>query len=508
TADLGRARAALEAANLRLRHTSRDLYESKQLLQAVFDHSPNAIVIKGLDGSFLLSNRRFQQILGRTAADLMGKTDFDVLPPDEAKKHLAVDAAAIKAGGAVQYEEAGNVQGQNHAFLETIFPLRDESGKAFGVCWIGTEITEIKHAEDALARTAAELTEAQRVAHIGSWMFDLDTEFMTWSEELYRIHGLDPSHPAPKHREEYQRLFPQQSRAALSAATERLKRDRVPYELEVETILPDGSTRWISVRGEPMADASGRLVAVRGTAQDVTQLKQLQRMKEEWMSVIGHDLRQPVGIIKMSVELLPELHVGEINARERETTERIRAAANGIARMIDDLLDMSRIEAHRLSLERVWMDPCPLVRHTVSSLAHITGDRTVEVTDDASVSKVFVDLMRFEQVLGNLLSNAVKYGDKGAAIHVHVAQHGHDVEISVSNHGPGLTRDDVSRLFSRFGRVSTSHVSGIQGLGLGLYIANGLVEAHGGHMWVDSVPGQTTTFHFTLPSRVASDIAA
>lgn len=508
TADLMRVRSELEAANERLQRTTRDLDESKSLLQAVFDHSPNAIAVKNLKGEFLLTNRQFQQAFGITADEARGLTDFDLLPRPDAERHQRIDADAIAAGGPVTAEETGKLRGTVLTYLETVFPLRDELGNTFGVCWIGTEISEIKRAEKALAQTAADLKEAQRVAHIGSWIWHVQTDAVEWSEELFRIHGLDPSQPAPGYRGELQRLLTPESMAALNGALESVEKGGEPYELELELVRPDGSHRSISVRGEPISDKSGRLVAIRGTSQDITQLKQLQRMKEEWMSVIAHDLRQPIGVIKMSAELLPDLHHGAMTEEERVITERIRSAADGLARMVVDLLDMSRIEANRLSLERAWVDPRAVVRQSVAALAHVTGTSRVKISDDAEVPRVYVDLVRFEQIFGNLISNAVRHGDTGGEIHVRVAQAGTDVEISVSNQGKGIAPEDVPRLFSRFGRSSTAKGSATPGLGLGLYIAKGLVEAHGGRMWVDSIPERETTFHFTLPGRVPAKEAA
>jgi signal transduction histidine kinase len=295
---------------------------------------------------------------------------------------------------------------------------------------------------------------------------------------------------------------------ALNAALEKLMKDGQPFELELETVLPDRSNRWLAVRGEPTHDASGGLVGVRGTAQDITQLKHLQQLKEEWTSVIAHDLRQPIGVIKMSAELLPDLHVGKMGGDEATITQRIRSAANGLARMVDDLLDMSRIEAHRLSLERVWADPRAMVHEAVERLSHVTTGSRVTVTEAGALPQVFVDPVRFDQVVGNLVGNAVKHGDKDGEIRVHAEQHGGEVEISVTNQGGGIEPEQMSRIFTRFGRLKTTRASAAPGLGLGLYIAKGLVEAHGGRMWVDSVPGKTTTFHFTLPSRAAAKEAA
>ena len=231
---------------------------------------------------------RFVLLLSTIAALAIGLFPaFKASKPDVVTE-LKEGGRGSEAGGPIKTEETGEVHGTMLTFLETIFPLRDAVGNMFGVCWIGTEISDIKRAEEALARTAADLKEAQRVAHIGSWIFDVATEKLEWSEELYRIHGLDPSAPPLNFRKDVPKLFTPESMKALQDALEKLEQGRAPYELDLEAILPNGSTRWLSARAEPMIDANGRLVAVRGTSQDITQLKQLQRMKEEWMSVIAH----------------------------------------------------------------------------------------------------------------------------------------------------------------------------------------------------------------------------
>ena len=124
--------------------------------------------------------------------------------------------------------------------------------------------------------------------------------------------------------------------------------------------------------------------------------------------------------------------------------------------------------------------------------------RSLAVVSIGSNSVTFIDTA----------TNAVKHGEKGSDINVRVSQLGPDVEISVANHGKGINPEDVPRLFSRFGRSSTAQGAAVPGLGLGLYIAKGLVEAHGGRIWVDSVPDKTTTFHFTLPGRAPAKEAA
>lgn len=500
---LNRAREARERASRRLRHATRSLAETQQLLEAVFEHSPSAILVKDLEGRFVLTNRRLQRIVGMSEEELRGKTDYDVLKKHIAERHQVADKAAVRGSGPVTLEETTRLaDGLRHTFLETAFALRDERGAPYGICWIGTDITERKRAEEILRQTAADLQEAQRVAHIGSWSYDIASEQLTWSEELYRIHGLDPSLPPPDYRRDFLKLFTPESARDLLAAVERLRKDGRPYQLELETILPDGSTKWLGVRGEGVYDEHRQLIGIRGTTQDITPLKKLERMKEEWMSIIAHDLRRPIGVIKMSAQLLPEVHRGELDERERQISERIQSAANGLARMVDDLLDLSRLETRRLRLEQVSLDPRVVVRQTLGRLSHLTVDAKLTVSESGEPDPIYVDPVRFEQVLGNLISNAVKHGEKRAEIRVHIAAEDGHVHISVTNRGKGIPPEELPHLFARFSRPRQSSV---QGLGLGLYIAKGLVEAHGGRMWVESVPGETTTFHFTIPTQPRDD---
>ena len=284
----------------------------------------------------------------------------------------------------------------------------------------------------------------------------------------------------------------------MRAAIEKTLADGSPYELELEFTRPDGTMGWVAGRGEAMRDDSGRIIGINGTAADITRLKDLQRLRDEWTSVIAHDLRQPIGTILMASDFLPDVQ-GDLTEKERTLVERVHSAGLTLKRMVDDLLDMSLLEADRLKLERKPTDPASLVRETLARLAHLPGIERVHMSADTNLSQLFVDPMRIEQVVANLISNAIKYGDEHTDISVSITQRGKDSEIAVANHGPGISRDELPRLFNRFMRSRDVRGSGVAGLGLGLYIAKGVVQAHGGRLWVESTPGDTTTFHVTLP---------
>jgi PAS domain S-box-containing protein len=503
-----RSRDELQATNRRLAEATEDLAENQRFLEAIMRYSPNGIVVKDLNGRYLKVNRQVERLLGMGPGEMTGKQAVDVFPGEVGERLQAEDRVVVETHAPLTTEERVDTKDGPRVFLVTKFPLLEADGTVFAVCGIWSDITDRKRAEDAMRQSASDLREAQRVAHVGSWSWDPKTDTPRLSDELYRIFGMDPSLPVPKLFSEDSEVFTPESLAALRAGMAEVLAKGKPYQLELEVVRPDGTRRWLAAHGDAVRDASGQICEITGTAQDITELKKLQQMREEWTSVIAHDLRQPIGVIASAAEFLPELHAGKMNETEMNFARRIGSAARTLARMVDDLLDLSLLEADRLKLERAWVDPHSLVRETVERLSHVTGEGRVKVSEHGKVARVFVDPMRVDQVLGNLISNAVKYGDAHAEILVELDKHDDEVELSVTNRGKGIAPEDLARIFGRFVRTKTAHGSGAPGLGVGLYIAKGLIEAHGGRMWVDSTPGQTTTFHLTLPCRILAREAA
>ena len=496
-----------EDSNGKLKQLAAELAESKKLLQSLVDYSPNVIFIKDMRGAFVMVNKKAAQLLGMSESELKGKTSFDVFPRAAAEALQARDEAVFEAGTGLTYEETLEAKDGPHRFLSTQFPYYDDEGRLLGLCGILSDISERKRTEEALRTREAELKEAQRIAHFGSWARDREGNVILWSEELYRIFGGDPKWRPPSFSE-LSSVYTPESMAKLAPAIDRLLNEGVPYELDLEFRRPDGSLRWIASRAEPIRDPSGRITGLRGTAQDITELKELQRLREEWTSVVAHDLRQPIGVIHMAASLLATQHSGPMTEKEKRNVDRIRLATSNLSRMVDDLLDVSQVESRRLELRRSWADLRDIAQEVVERLAFLTSGFDVRLSESGDPAPVFADAARVEQILGNLISNAAKYGEPGTEIGVHV-EHGQDqVHVSVTNRGRGILPEEMPPLFDRFFRSKASRASGIPGLGLGLYITKGLVEAHGGRIWVESEPGKTTTFHFTLPAQGASEARA
>ena len=245
--------------------------------------------------------------------------------------------------------------------------------------------------------------------------------------------------------------------------------------------------------------------------QDITVLKQLDRLRAEWNAVIAHDLRQPLNAIALNAQLIARKK--KDGADVGRPVEQITASARRLNRMINDLLDLSRLEARQLKLVRQPVDLGSLVHVSIERMAAEAPDRAFEVRIPAGLPFVDVDADRIMQVLDNLLSNAIKYGTAETPIEIDIALRELELVVAVINQGPGIAPEDLPHLFQRFHRVGKESQRHIKGVGLGLYIVQQLIEAHGGRVQAESMPGGKTIFRFSLPrsarelprSDVASD---
>jgi signal transduction histidine kinase len=229
-------------------------------------------------------------------------------------------------------------------------------------------------------------------------------------------------------------------------------------------------------------DQAGRLE--RAVLRDIVgQLQDRERLRAEWTAIVVHELRRPLTMIDLSAQLLQETtpaHGPEVQHR----LEQIRRAVEELSRLTNDLLDASCIDARAMRVEPVPVQIAELAQDAIAHCPDL-AERCLLRAEPGARLLALADPHRIEQVLGNLLENAVKYGDSEARIEVDIGAHEQGVRVTVSSRGPGIPASRLSRVFDRFER---SPQSGLKkpGLGLGLFIAKGLVEAHGGRIWANS----------------------
>jgi PAS domain S-box-containing protein len=262
----------------------------------------------------------------------------------------------------------------------------------------------------------------------------------------------------------------------------------------------DGQQVPVLERAAPIRGENGRVTGAVVVFQDISLLKELEQLRSEWTAVIAHELRQPTTIILAYAGLLArEVKRDSHSPIEKKAAENVLVSARKLNRMIGDLLDVSRMLAGQFTIQPAALDLAVVVREVVERSSPIVGAHPLRVEVPSDLTTIVADSARIEQVLTNLLSNAAKYGFPESAIDVVVSEQAMAINVMVTNRGEGIPPEELPHLFERFYRTSGARGGPVKGLGLGLFICKGIVQAHGGRIWAESIPGQTTTFHFTLP---------
>lgn len=280
---------------------------------------------------------------------------------------------------------------------------------------------------------------------------------------------------------------------------EALTHGRATVGREVKLVDRDGGPQHLLSGIAPLKTGTGETGGVVVVLQDVSPMVELERLREEWTAVVAHDLRQPVSVISLAAQQL--LRTPEMDpARRAQLAARVLDVSSGLGRMVSDLLDASRIESRRMQVTPVAVDLGREVASVLHALEDLTPGQQVELDSPARPCPVHVDVQRLRQVLGNLLTNAAKYGEPCAPIRVTVSREdaSEEVVVGVHNRGRHLSPEQLGKLFQRYSRVPGSQSAKRPGVGLGLYITRGLIEAHGGHVWAESEE-ESVSVYFALP---------
>ena len=250
----------------------------------------------------------------------------------------------------------------------------------------------------------------------------------------------------------------------------------------------------------PIRDEEGRIVGAVTVVRDVTELTELERLKGQFISVAAHELKTPVTIMKGYAQTLLRTDA-ELSPQRRRMLEAIDRGADRISRIIDDLLDVSRLHVGRLELSMETVDLTGLVRQVVDRMQHVTKRHRVRVVS-AEPAVVRGDRERLEQALGNLIDNAIRYSPEGGDVDVAVAIRDGEAVVSVRDHGVGIPKDRQARIFERFYRAHTGTPHDYGGIGIGLHLTKEIIVRHGGRIWFESEEGKGSTFYFSLPLKV------
>lgn len=371
---------------------------------------------------------------------------------------------------------------------------------AVSLLLVGATLAEREEGRRALLLTASGLTEAQELAHIGSWRWDIKADVVTWSDELFRIFGLPPQSEPVSYASYLDRIHPE-DRASVDEAVKRAYADRRPFVFEHRIVQPNGTVRILSSRGRVITEGD-EPVAMLGTGQDVTEQRQAERLREDILSAVSHELRTPLTSVlgfAMTLEQrrkeLPDEAIDQMIAE-------LSRAARRLDRLLVDLLDVERIRRGVVDLNRQRIDVRELVERAVAACpldgrhVAIGGGRVVADVDPAKV----------ERLVENLVLNAVKHTPRESSIEVRLDFEGADLLLTVEDDGPGIPDEFKEAVFEIFNR-GPSLLSPTPGVGIGLALVARVAAVHGGRAWVEDAAGRGASFRVLLPDCVPAEPA-
>jgi len=500
------------------RHRART---SADMLQRMADTIPVMIAFWDTNSICRFANRAHSTRLPWTKEQMIGKSLGEVYGEDfvEANRHHI--EAALRGERRVFEYTLLSASGEPYQTEREYVPVREHDA-IVGFFVVATDITERKRAEAQSAHQKALLSATSQLAGVGGWEYEVATRRVFWSEMVFHIHELavgDP--PALEHAMDF---FPPGHRETLRQALIGSLNDGLPFELEIAFVTALGNHRWVrSLCSPQMVD--GRCIRLIGALQDVTvkrvaanALKMAKEAaevaniaKSEFLANMSHEIRTPLnGVIGMNGLLL---HTN-LDFEQREFALIVRSCGEALLALINDVLDLSKIEAGQFELEHVEFDLRQVIDETVEAVALKAGEKHLELLVDveqACPTSFRGDAMRLRQVLLNLLSNAIKFteaGDVTVAVASSAASAGRRaLDVSVHDSGIGISPDQIGKLFKPFVQADASTTRRYGGTGLGLSISRRLVEAMGGTLGVSSQPnvGSTFSFHVILDAVVDAE---
>jgi PAS domain S-box-containing protein len=354
---------------------------------------------------------------------------------------------------------------------------------------LGAVLEERRRAAEQVAEAIAGLKEAQQVARVGSWDWHIRENTLTWSDELFRICGLEPQSQEVTF-ETYLAIVHPDDRKLVRESVARAYADAAPFVIDQRIVLPDGTVRWAQSRGRVVTDDTGMPRRMVGTAQDITERKRLDGLRDTILATVSHELRTPLTSI-LGFSLTLEERDAELDAsRRREILSHLVEQAQRLSRLLSDLLDLDRLRVDSLKPRYTETDLGALV--TRVSRAH-----GIAVHADPVLAEV--DRAQVERIVENLLENARKHTPDGTDVSVQVMRQNGGALIAVDDRGPGVGEAERDAIFEMFNRGDPS--AGVPGAGVGLAIVAQFAMLHGGRAWVEDNPGGGSSFRVFLPSR-------
>lgn len=504
----------LESAVLFLSQSAKEkadrlLAEEKTKLQSILDNMAEGIVVSDSDGKYIFFNKAAENIVGislRQQNLAEWQKTFSVLRPDKVTAVPMDTYPLTKAlkGHVSRVEQyiKNNKLKKDTYLLVSESPLRNDQGKITGGIAILSDISVLKETEEKLFNEKAQAEAV--LSSIGDGVLAVDTagRIIHFNRASETISGISARDALNKPYKEVLAFYNKKGVPDSSFIDSALAGKRT--EMAANTVLKrkDGTTLPVSDSAAPIVNAQGKLEGAVIVFRDTTREKQLENMKDEFLSVASHELRTPMGAVRANLSMILGGDYGPVNKSLVEPLKDMRTSTARLVKLANDILSLTRIEAGRMQLSVSDFDIQDVLRSVVSTLEPLGKEKGLKLslTPPSVLLKVHADAEKIKQVLINLIGNSLKFTEHGSITVATKPQKGM-VEVTISDTGIGIAKADQKKLFSKFQQITSAQSGKPVGTGLGLHVSREIVRKMGGELWIESsTPGKGTVLAFTVPS--------
>ncbi|MFC7048340.1 PAS domain S-box protein [Emcibacter nanhaiensis] len=376
------------------------------------------------------------------------------------------------------------------------------------------DVTRLAETNDALRKSERSLARAQQISHLGSWEWDMETDDLYWSDEAFRIFGRTPNAFGASYPAFLESIHPE-DRSKVEKAVANAVEYCKPYNIIHRIRTPDGEEKIVHELGEVLRDEMEKPLRMTGTVQDITEnwhrekalseahsrAEAANRAKSQFLATMSHELRTPLNAIIGFSSSMKDGIFGELDAKYKEYVGYIKDSGEHLLSIINDILDLSRIEVGTIDLRSDWISPSQLLDKSLKYISERAHNKCIKlsVNREEDLPDVYLDERHTGQILINLLTNSVKFTDPGGTIELGARRKGKEIEMFVRDTGIGMSEEDVKKVFQPFVQADMSYARNHEGVGLGLAIVKQLAELQGGHVEIESAPGEGTCVSVSFP---------
>jgi PAS domain S-box-containing protein len=473
------------------KNTPLSAQEQLQLQATILENITESVIVTDLAGTMTYWNKGAQALFGYTAEEMLGKTPA-VLYPDVDEHQLAHDLKQVLQGQDYVGEWKGWRKDATTVWvtIKTTL-LRNSAVEVIGFLGVASDITARKEAEEIRRRLAA-IVESSNDAIVGKTLDGIITNWNTAAEGLF---GYSAEEAIGKH---ITLIIPAELYREEEEIIGKLRRGIRIQHYETVRLRKDGTRIDVSLSISPVKDDTGKIIGAAKIARDISERREQERRKDEFISMASHELKTPVTSLKGFTQIL-QRRLLKLNDKESvRFLARMDAQINRLTTLIDDMLDLSKMQNSQLAYRMERFDLAELVEEIVENVQGTTQTHHL-LLEETIVVHIYGDRDRIGQVLINLLTNAIKYSPTTERIIVRMTIHEETVVVSVQDFGIGISESYQQSIFQRFYQVNEPAEKTYPGLGIGLYIASTIIERHKGRLWVQSRKGEGSIFHFSLP---------